>query len=66
MTTQEKPDRANHAAYMRAWRAAQPDKAARVRAVTAARNRALRRLAELHPDDMQQLYSAELHAAGLA
>lgn len=66
MTTQEKPAKTDHAAYMRAWRAAQPDKAARVRAVTAARNRALRRLAELHAGDMQRLYDAELHAAGLA
>lgn len=53
------------AAYMRAWRSANPDKNTRAYQIADARRRALRRLVELHPDDMQRLYDAERQAAGL-
>lgn len=47
--------------YHRAWRASNPNKCARHAQTQSARDRALRRLAIMHPADMRYLYRQELH-----
>lgn len=51
--------RAN-AAYMARWRKRRPDLHAENVATQDARNRALRRLARMHPRDMRRLYAEEM------
>lgn len=65
MNTDTELSRNARAKYMRHYRDANPDKALHARRVADARRRALQRLVELHPADMQRLYDAERQAAGL-
>lgn len=54
--------RAANAAYMRRWRERRPDLHAENMATHEARNRALRRLAQLYPQDLRRLYLEEMSA----
>ncbi len=56
------PCRQAHAAHIAAWRKKRPDLHAENVATQDARNRALRRLARLHPRDMRRLYLEEMTA----
>lgn len=57
--------RAARAKYMKLYRHRKPDTYERNNRVQFARNRALRRLAAQHPEEMQLLYDEELHKDGL-
>jgi hypothetical protein len=48
------------AAHAAAWRERHPDRYERSKRRQAARRRAMRRLAELHPDDLDRLYAQAL------
>lgn len=56
------PCTAANASYLRKLRATNPKVYARDKKRNAARNRALWRLAELHPDEYQKLYLDEIGA----
>jgi hypothetical protein len=55
----------DEAAYQRQYRANNPDKVENARRKSAARDRALRRLATLHPDEFRKLYDEERAKEGL-
>jgi hypothetical protein len=57
--------RTANAAHMANYRTARPDIADLHQDRAKARDRALRRLAAIHPDDMQALYQDELQRADL-
>lgn len=57
------PCKQANAAYMQGWRKRRPEMHAEHVATQDARNRALRRLARLHPQDMRRLYAAEMASA---
>ena len=57
------PCRAANAAHQKAWRAGHPSQRDRERQRTAARSRALWRLADLYPNVFRRLYLEELRAA---
>lgn len=57
--------RAAASAYQRQWRSSKPELQRRHNEVKLARDRALRRLADLHPAELKTLYYDELRAAGL-